>query len=289
MIRVWVLATSIIIHHVWSMALPPTLEKAMENGLLTRPRPDTYVLGTVHIGSESAKEARLLIDWCRPSVVVLEASPSRIKRIRKRTETEKLDKKSNIFKSITALADCGWASGGLKGLIFSVAVLGGSLIKQSFSAKEEDEILPRIDEFDAALQAAQLVNADVIAADYEIEELIKVVSLRMSLVELIDLAVSSFAQDLGIQKPDPIRRIENESIISWASRRRKIETARASRKYGEEKFPEFSKILVDERDDTFTKSCVEASSNDGASILCCIVGLVHLDGVTKRLQEDPMV
>ena len=60
----------------------------MAEGLLVQPlprqQPNLYVLGTVHIGAESAQEATLLIETVRPQIVVLEVAPSRVEIIRRR-------------------------------------------------------------------------------------------------------------------------------------------------------------------------------------------------------------
>lgn len=276
-----------------SMTLPPQLQRTMENGLLTKPRQDTYILGTVHIGSESAEEAALLIESVRPTSVVLEVPPSRIERIRRNNarrvdqvdeEASSLSKpKPNLFRVLPILAQRGWTSGGLGGLLFALIIVGGSMVKRSFSVNEETGTLPRRDEFAAAIEAADAVNARVIAADYEIDELIGAAS-AMSPQVWFSLWVGVLADQLGLRPADPIRRKKGESVVSWASRRRDIETARASRRHGEESCFEFAQILVNDRDARFANSCIDAlASGEGATV--CVVGLVHLDGVVERLEQ----
>eukprot|EP00551_Chaetoceros_affinis_P012769 CAMPEP_0203668306 /NCGR_PEP_ID=MMETSP0090-20130426/4968_1 /ASSEMBLY_ACC=CAM_ASM_001088 /TAXON_ID=426623 /ORGANISM="Chaetoceros affinis, Strain CCMP159" /LENGTH=308 /DNA_ID=CAMNT_0050532705 /DNA_START=99 /DNA_END=1021 /DNA_ORIENTATION=+ len=64
------------------------LQDMYSRGLLSRPRPNLYVLGTVHIGSKSARDAQLLIETVQPSTVVLEVPPSRLTRILLREEEQ---------------------------------------------------------------------------------------------------------------------------------------------------------------------------------------------------------
>ena len=61
--------------------LPRRLDDAIERGLLIEPIPNVFVLGTVHIGNESAEEVSLLIDSVKPSTVVVEMAPSRAHKI----------------------------------------------------------------------------------------------------------------------------------------------------------------------------------------------------------------
>lgn len=278
------------------VALPLNLQRTMEAGLLTKPSSDVYVLGTVHIGNQSAYEAELLIESVRPSIVVLELAPSRVKRIRLENNSRR---KSNIkenksisqsakpnllFQTIPALAERGWESGGFGGLVFTVVIMGGSLIKKSLSANEETEKIPRRDEFAAAVEAADAVNAKVVAADYELEELIEAVSKRMTTHAWLSLAIAALSEKLGLRPPDPILRTKREGMVDWAHRRRNIETARASRFHGEESCIELSNVLVEERDARFADSCINTLKKSNGGTAVCVAGLVHLDGVSQILR-----
>ena len=274
-----------------------------------------YLLGTVHIGSESAEEARLLIDTVKPKAVVVEVATSRVATIRRRNEAAKKarDNESNndeveslstprsksndpgvLLKSLPALAEKGWSTGGIAGLLFATTIIWGSLLKRSFTAQEETDTLPRADEFAAAIEAADTVGASVIPCDVELEELIGTVVRSLSFVGWMSLALNVAAETIGLREVDPIRRRRGESVVDWAMRRRDIATARASRTHGEELSAGLNKALVDDRDERFARYCkkVIELSEDMAGVgdaIVCVVGLVHVDGVAKRLQDNTQV
>ena len=295
--------------------LPPKLQAAADKGLLIQPLPSVYLLGTVHIGSESAEEARLLIEAVEPKALVVEVAPSRVETIRRRNEAAKKARndESNgnevetlrapnqrndpgvLLKSLPALAEKGWSTGGIAGLLFAITIVWGSLLKRSFTAQEETDTLPRADEFAAAIEAADAVGASVIPCDVELEELIGNVVRSLSLVGWISLALNVAAETMGLREIDPIRRRRGETVVEWATRRRDIATARASRIHGEELSKGLNKALVDDRDERFARYCMkvielsEDMMNETDDVIVCVVGLVHIDGVAKRLQEDTMV
>ena len=294
--------------------LPPKLQAAADKGLLIRPLPSVYLLGTVHIGSESADEARLLIDTVKPKAVVVEVATSRVATIRRRNEAAKKARnneskdgegqslstpsKSNdpgvLLKSLPALAEKGWSTGGIAGLLFAITIIWGSLLKRSFTAQEETDTLPRADEFAAAIEAADAVGASVIPCDVELEELIGNVVRSLSLLGWMSLALNVAAETIGLREVDPIRRRRGESVVDWATRRRDIATARASRTHGEELSAGLNKALVDDRDERFARYCkkVIELSEDMTGVedaIVCVVGLVHVDGVAKKLQDNTQV
>ena len=286
------------------LVLPPKLQEATEKGLLIQPLPNVFLLGTVHIGSESAEEARLLIDTVKPNAVVVEVAPSRVETIRRRNKATKKARdesddaespsispsKGVLLKSLPALAEKGWSTGGIAGLLFATTIVWGSLLKRSFTAQEEMDTLPRADEFAAAIEAADVVGASVIPCDIELEELIGNVIQSLSLLGWMSLATNVAAETIGLREVDPIRRQRGETVVDWATRRRDIATSRASRIHGEELSEGLNTALVDDRDDRFAQYCkkvIELSEDmkGGRDIIVCIVGLVHIDGVGARLQE----
>ena len=273
----------------------PKLQSAADQGLLVQPLPNVYVLGTVHIGSESAEEAALLIDAVRPKAVVVEVAPSRVETIRRRNKANdditltRSNDPGVLLKSLPALAEKGWSKGGIAGLLFATTIVWGSLLKRSFTAQEEKDTLTRADEFAAAIEAADAVGASVIPCDIELEELIGNVVRSLSIMGWMSLAINVAAETIGLREIDPIRRKHGETVVDWATRRRDIATARASRLHGEELSYGLNKALVDDRDDRFARCCkkvVEVSDGAARDAIVCVVGLVHVDGVAKRLQED---
>ena len=85
-----------------------------------------------------------------------------------------------------------------------------------------------------------------------------------------------------------------ESVVDWEMRRRDIATARASRLHGEELSAGLNKALVDGRDERFAQYCkkvIELSEDmtGFGDAIVCIVGLVHVDGVARRLQDNTQV
>jgi hypothetical protein len=296
---------------------PPRLQDAISKGLLAQPRPGLYVLGTVHIGSESAEEARALIEFTQPSTVVVEIPPSRLKRIRaardKKNDNQNHEQENapsttsntstgslmSALGSLPALANAGWSQGGLSGLLFSIAIVGSSLLKRSTTTNEEEESLPRVNEFTAAIKAADdLTGTVIIPADLEFEELIEAVACSVSPLGWCQMGMTFFLSEVvGLSPVDPIRRGTDETMVQWAKRRRDIATSRASKVHGKENAPELSRVLVDDRDEKFAEICLKvlgnkaaknaAESEDGSmasSATVCIVGLVHLDGVVERLR-----
>ena len=294
--------------------LPPQLKQAMDKGLLVQPFPDVYVLGTVHIGSKSANEAITLISAVKPSNVLVEISPSRMERIlRKNTEVkakmnnnQRKDNNDQIdtegskildpigaISYLPALASQGYAKGGISGLLFSVAILWTSLLKQSITSNEERERLPRRNEFDAAVISADASGAKIIPCDLEFEELIASISQTMTPSTWINLGLTIMGESIGLLPMDPIKRRKNESLLEWEKRRRNLETARASRKHGDIAAPEISNVLVRDRDTRFAKECakviaraadVNVDKSIGATV--CIVGLVHVDGIISKLKLE---
>ena len=291
-------------------ALPPQLQQAVDKGLLVQPRPNIYVLGTVHIGSESAKEVSLLLDAVRPQTVVVEVSPSRVQLIRRRNKSKVKgvkqgrwlqDTSSNqlqvAFASLPALAQRGWSTGGLGGLVFSTTIIWGSLLRRSLTANEEAVVLPRTDEFAAAIEAADAIGATVVASDIEIDQLMGAVARSMTPRDWVSLGINIAKETVGLHEVDPVHRRRNESLIDWEERRRNRATARASKKHGDQTAPCLSRALVDDRDDRFAESCLRilqlsedviyeaAEGKGGGNIIVCVVGLVHLDGVIQRLKN----
>jgi len=293
----------------FSSMLPPKLQAAGDKGLLLRPLPNVFLLGTVHIGSESAEEAKLLIDAVKPKAVVVEIAPSRVETIRRRNEATEKARDENkdvesprvsssngndpgvLLKSLPVLAEKGWSSGGIAGLLFATAIVWGSLLKRSFTAQEETDALPRADEFAAAIEAADAIGASVIPCDVELEELIGNAVRSLSLLGWMSLAMNVAAETIGLRDVDPIRRRRGETIFDWAMRRRDIATARASRIHGQKLSEGLNKALVDDRDDRFARYCekvIELSEgmDVAGDVIVCVVGLVHIDGVARRLRED---
>jgi len=295
-----------------AMTLPPRLRRTASEGLLVRPRPDIYVLGTVHIGSESAEEASELIEHLRPRAVVLEVAPSRVGRIRREVEDRRSRSVDNdddddddsktmkssssllgpigVLRSLPALAERGWSTGGLSGLLFATIIVWSSLLKRSTTKGEEEQTLPRRDEFAAAIEAADAVGASVVAADWEFEELLGAMAQSVSPWGWASLGLAASSEALGLREADPLQRRKGETVMEWAARRRDTRTANASKQHGETLSPEFSSVLVDMRDARFAESCLKSMEPDaddrtgnGHGATVCVVGLVHLDGVVKRL------
>jgi len=274
------------------MVLPVQLEPMFAQGLLANPLPNLYVLGTVHIGSKSADEAQTLIEAVKPSCVIIEIPPSRLERIRKKVaarkkkdKEEKSKEKTSFVNAILMLpvfASEGYTKGGVSGLLFSTIIVWSSLVKRSLTTNEEVVSLPRKNEFESAVTAADNIGADIICADLEFEDLIDSVGKSMSSpLTWMKLGFNVFCESIGIRSSDPIRRRRGESIEDWEIRRRDIETARASRIHGEQANPELSKVLVHHRDAKFARLCMERLEDNIQvnETTVCIVGLVHLDGV----------
>lgn len=268
--------------------------KILSSPLLFHPLPNLYILGTVHIGSESAEEAEALIEHVGPDTVIVEVGPSRLERLQKRkqtsgqqassesnnattsmssnvsspmtmtTETEKQQQTSfsQAILSLPAFIDRGLSAGGLPGLLFALVILWPSLVKRSLTTHEEKDSLPRRDEFAAAIDATP-DKSKIVAADWELDELIVKMATALSPIGWIQLGANSASIAVGLRPVDPIRRLRGESIADWAKRRRLPETSRKSKQHGEAVSPQLHQVLVHERDEQFARLCLEEATYNG--------------------------
>lgn len=158
-------------------------------------------------------------------------------------------------------------------------------MKRSLTANEETATLPRRDEFAAAARAADAVGADIVGADLEMDGLVRGLVRALSLPDWVSLAVAPTAERFGLAPSDPVRRRPGETLPAWEERRRDPATARASREHGERTLPGLSRALVDDRDELFADRCKEARTRGRAPVVC-VIGSVHMDGVTRRLSDS---
>lgn len=275
----------------------PRLKRAVTSGLLVQPKPNIYVLGTVHIGSESAVEAEELIRVVQPDTVIVEVAPSRLSALQRRllearNQTPLQEKQQPKTDTIAALlswpdfAARGWSAGGLPGLVFVTVILWPGFVRRSWTVREEETELPRRDEFAATVEAALSLEASptIVGADVELDEWILECSQALSLGDWIHLAYrEGFQIPLGLRPRDPIRRKKGESIREWATRRRRVETARASKRHGEAISSSLSCVIVDRRDARLANACREVLEEKPHHTIVCIVGLVHVEGICARL------
>ena len=302
--------------HVEALSAP----KILSSPLLFQPLPNLYILGTVHIGSESAEEAEALIEHVGPDTVIVEMASSRLERLQKRkqtsgqqassesnknattmmssndstpmtttTEQQQQTSLSQAILSLPAFIDRGLSAGGLPGLLFALIILWPSLVKRSLTIDEEKDSLPRRDEFAAAIDATP-EKTKIVAADWELDELIvkMATALSSSPTGWIQLAANSASIAVELRPADPIRRSHGESITDWAKRRRLPETSRKSKQHGETMSPQLHQVLVHERDDRFARLCLEEATGDENEnkTVVCIVGLVHVDGIIERVLKE---
>ena len=279
----------------FSVVLPSQLQNAVQQGLLVEePIPNLYILGTVHIGSKSADEARVLIEAVRPTKVIVELPPSRLSRVRAKIKAKKEDKSSlsnservTFLRAIgmyPSLALAGWSKGGISGFLFSTSIVWPSLLKRSITGNEEEDELPRVNEFDATVEAGDKFDAEIIAGDLEFEELIQSIVSSMTPISWMKVGGRLSLEAIGLQPTDPIRRKKGESLADWEARRRSVSTARSSRTHGEISAPEIHNTVVVERDEKFAQLCLEALESNERVV--CVCGLVHLDGILEKLQDD---
>ncbi len=308
-----------------AVTVPAQLEAIMSEGLLVRPHPNLYILGTVHIGSQSARDVQSLIETVKPSNVIVEIPPSRLNRLQQKarstitaeqersidsidTDIERYGEVSttansdsikqsaktmnflDALVSFPAFASEGYAKGGISGLLFSIVIVWSSLLKRSTTSDEEMNSLPRKNEFEAAVTSAERIGARIIPADIEFEDLIQSVANTMTPLTWSRLALTILSESLGITPSDPVRRGKGESMAEWENRRRDLETARASRDHGYATTPELSSVLVQSRDAEFARLCLEKIDSE-EDVQCddttvCIVGLVHLDGIVDMCHAE---
>lgn len=275
--------------HGLSKPIPRTLQTLCSQGLLLQPHPDLYVLGTVHLGCTSAQDARLVVETLQPSKVIVELPPSRLKGMDK-ADTQKMTTVSgmNLLQALgtfPAMASAGLSIAGMSGLLVTTGMIWSSLVKRSLTSREENALLPRLNEFVAAIAAANSSGADVVPADWEFEELVTQIATAMTSGAWTQLALTALKEAIGIEESDPINRKKDESMVDWERRRRKVDTARASRAYSERTTPELHQVLVTDRDEEFARFCVEAVEQGEDRPIVCIVGLVHADGIANAAKK----
>jgi pheromone shutdown protein TraB len=271
-----------------SLSTPPTspLQPLYSQGLLVQAHSNLYVLGTVHLGSTSAHDAQLVVETLQPSKVIVELPPSRLQRsmgmaVAENKTTTSITNLRQALGTFPALASAGLTIAGVSGMLVTIGILWSSLVKRSLSSQEENKLLPRRNEFEAAIATSDSLGADVLPADWEFEELVERISTAMTTAAWIQLALTVVRERLGLKESDPISRKQGESMVDWEHRRRRIDTARASRVYSQGTTPELHQVLVSDRDEEFAQLCVEAiEENDDRPILC-IAGLVHVDGIVN--------
>ena len=300
-----------------------------------------YILGTVHLGSISAKEATVLIQTVKPRTVILEMSPTRMDRLSRQrrtitTPTNDVDPTfdtRNITEDRTAnattttttttknnplallpvlwvLASKGWSNGGVIGFLLATTMMWTSIVKRSWTIHHDDDEegadLRRVDEFVAAWGAARTVGADVVAADVELDALLRDAARSISWIDICRLGSNVAWEGMGLAPSDPIQRRSDESVHGWLERRRNIETSRASRRHGARQCPSLSRVLVDHRDERIsrmiraerhrahdTRPTSHREGEEGEeeeegedNVMVCVVGLVHLDGIVERLSRQ---
>eukprot|EP00977_Amphora_coffeiformis_P002580 scaffold482_cov266-Amphora_coffeaeformis.AAC.43 len=300
---------------------PPPQQPDGENTGDDRHRPranptQVFVLGTVHLGSTSAEEATQLIQMVQPHTVVLEMAPSRMDTLRRKrgnnnqnissvnddgTNALSSTKNNNnnpiaLLSILWTLAAKGWSSGGISGMLVATTLVWTSLVKRTFTANEEADSLPRVDEFAAALSAADAVGAQVVAADVELDALLGAAAQSLSLDDWSRLATTVVAETVGWIPRDPVQRRRDESLQQWYDRRRDIETARASKRHGAKQCPPLARVLVGDRDEKMARACLrhatmpqtrplDDNNDNDNNMMVCVVGLVHLDGVVERILQ----
>lgn len=312
------------------------MQKLVSKGLLVQPIPNLYILGTIHIGSRSAEDVKVVVKSLQPSQVIVELPPSRLSAIlkseviiqqyrdEKDESTENYEKNnqtithittskntSNIFQvfgALPSMAAAGLSYAGLPGMMVTVFLLWSSLMKQTWSlnasknANDGDDLI-RCNEFEAAVAMASIVDARIIAADWELEELVQRLASNLTLLDWIQLLWGAFIlQAVGMQPPDPLQRKPGESAVVWEERRRNISTARASLQHAQNYTPAVDQVLVHQRNQHFAELCLKTAcpeesttttkdNSKDAPTTCqqnptiCIVGLAHLDGISELCQQ----
>ena len=139
-------------------------------------------------------------------------------------------------------------------------------------------------------------NTVILPADWELEELVQRLAQSMTPFTYLRILTHAIQEMVGLQSSDPIQRLSGESMVEWEQRRRQIHTARASREYAQRVAPEIDHILVNARNQHFARLCWDAYQRDktkeeerskvpvkesSGKPVVCVVGLVHLDGVSE--------
>ncbi|CAJ1962370.1 unnamed protein product [Cylindrotheca closterium] len=299
------------------------MQALVSKGLLAQPLPNLYVLGTIHIGSKSADDVNRVLNSVQPSTVIVELPPSRLPTILKSKNimqqySDEIDgskqkiasnpRKTSLIQVIATLpsmAGAGLSIAGFPGMMVMISLLWPSLVKQTWSLKNSEQKgheLERRNEFEVAVAVANILGASVVAADWELEELVQRLASSLTVLDWIQLMWGGLVlEPLGIQPIDPLQRKSDESSVEWEERRRDIWTARASLEHAQTYTPAVDQVLVHGRNQYFAELCLkeiysqeetmEGEGNVGSSQLkpiVCIVGLAHVDGVCEicRKQAD---
>jgi len=302
------------------------LKALVSKGLLVQPLPNLYVLGTIHIGSKSANDVKLVLDTVQPATVIVELPPSRLPAIAVKSQhiiqqysAENDDSKQQVastssktsliqaIATLPSMAGAGLSFAGIPGMMVTVGLLWSSLVKQIWSLKKNsqqgNDTLQRRNEFEAAVAVANvLVGATVVAADWELEELVQRLALSLTALDWIQLMWGGLVlEPLGIQPKDPLQCKPDESAVEWEERRRDISTARASLHHAQTYTPAgVDQVLVHQRNQHFAELCLkemcaqEETVKEGEGSIdssqlqptVCIVGLAHVDGVCEICQKQ---
>lgn len=251
------------------------------------------------------------------------------KQKKKKKQPQKIPQRSVLQEigTLPSFALTGLSIAGIPGMMVMVVLLWSSLVQQAWQMKEQHNdpaAFATVSEFDTAVMIVATKNTTVVAADWELPELVEKLAAFLTVQDWIQLLWGGFVlEPLGLQPKDPItqRKSNNnkhnnsnnkESAMEWEERRRDISSARASLQHKQKYYgPAVDTVLVHQRNQRFAEFCVkellcgpnkeaeeeeaetmegeEEKRNDSRSrsqpIVVCIVGLAHLDGVAEICQE----
>eukprot|EP00980_Cylindrotheca_fusiformis_P004647 scaffold991_cov128-Cylindrotheca_fusiformis.AAC.19 len=273
--------------HGFSTKTPPPLQPLLQQGLLVHLRPDLFILGTVHLGSTSAQDVKLVLETLEPSKVIIEFPPSRLQRVRTQSVVATKNETSLLkaLGTFPSLASTGLSIAGFSGMLVTIGLVWSSLVKRSLTSQEENRLLPRQNEFEVAVLVADSMGTEVVPADLEFDVLVRRISKAMTIRRWIQLAQTALKETIGASESDPINRKRGESMVDWERRRRQIQTARASAAYSKSSTPELHQVLVPDRDEAIARLCMKALDEEDSRPIVCVVGLVHVDGIVNILRD----
>ncbi len=213
-----------------------------------------YLLGTAHVSSDSAEDAKKLIEEIKPDSVCIELDKERLENMlypKKWSDTDIAD----IIRQKKA------------------AFLMANLILSSYQKRLADKFGIKVgQEMLVAIQTAKESNIPLVTIDRNIKTTFMRIWRKMSLwgkLKLIFNLIFSFVDDEEISKSD-LEELKNQDMLQGALSELSAE------------FPEIKKYLVDERDEFLT----DGIKNAPGKKVVAIVGAAHTIGIKKLINED---
>jgi len=232
-----------------------------------------YVVGTAHFSEESQREVADLIRLAQPNCVVLELCSSRANLLKIDEETIFRDAKSIDARKLVALIK--------KTSVFH-GLLHYLMIKLYADLTAELKVVPGGEFRSAYNEASNIPDCKIVLGDMPVELTLKRSFGALPWYRKLKLIWIFITNNQKLTKED-IEQLKNLDLLD------------ALMKEFGASFPEFKKVLIDERDQYLTYSLQRASQpipnqfQPGGFIPACVVGVVglgHIPGIKNNWNKQ---